>query len=139
MHRFAVSILLALALAGCGQEGSDTSAPTSTPTSTPQGVLVSGRVHAGPVCPVEQEPPDPACADRPVEDAVLVIEGAAGEEYGRVATGVDGSFVIILPPGVYTFVPQPVEGLLGTAPPFAVTVASMPVSGLDVAYDTGIR
>ena len=40
----------------------------------------------------------------------------------------------------YTLTPQPVNGLLGTAPPLKFTVSATGSSvGLDVTYDTGIR
>lgn len=131
------TLLLLLLVAACGDAA--TGDTTTTPTSTPQGLAVSGWVHAGPTCPVVQTPPDPACDDRPVGDAVIVIEDASGAEVARVATGVDGTFLITLPPGIYTFVPQSVEGLLGTAPEQGVVVVDAAVTGLDFAYDTGIR
>ena len=37
-----------------------------------------GVAVAGPVCPVERVPPDPACAARPVADATIVIRDASG-------------------------------------------------------------
>ncbi|HSG77958.1 MAG TPA: hypothetical protein VLD62_00130 [Acidimicrobiia bacterium] len=108
-------------------------------TSTPPGFVVSGYVHAGPVCPVERTPPDPACADRPVEDAVIEVETADGTWVARIQTGEDGTFSVVLPPAAYTFSPQPVEGLMGTAPEAEVVVIDADLAGVDIAYDTGIR
>ena len=96
-------------------------------------------MHAGPTCPVVGDPPDPACDDRPVEDAVLLVEDASGALVARIQTGEDGTFHVVLPEGTYHLVPQPVEGLLGTAPAQDLVVADGPVDGIDVAYDTGIR
>ena len=39
---------------------------------------VQGKATAGPTCPVERNPPDPQCAERPVAGAVLVFTNAAG-------------------------------------------------------------
>lgn len=101
---------------------------------------MSGRVTAGPTCPVERNPPDPACADRTVAGARLVIRDAAGNDVAELTSGPDGSFSARLGPGAYELVPQPVTGLLGTAPQvsFRVDAGSDPAP-LEVTYDTGIR
>jgi hypothetical protein len=123
-------------LGGCTAPpgGSGPSVPAS-----PNALGVSGAVHAGPTCPVAQ-PGDPACADRPVSGAVLVVTTAAGAEVARATSAADGTFSVALAPGDYILVPQPVSGLMGTAPsiPFHVVVAGPPPA-LDVSYDTGIR
>lgn len=129
-------LTLVVLFGGCGDAPGTA---TTSPTSTPQGFLVSGYVHAGPVCPVAQNPPDPACDDRPVSDAILLVEDPSGDLVSTITTGVDGTFVVILPSGSYTLVPQAVEGLMGTAPPVDVEVVDGPVGGVDIAYDTGIR
>ena len=59
---------------------------------------VGGRVHAGPVCPVEQ-PGDPACAPRSVAGATLVVRAADGSEVARFTTDASGLYRIELPPG----------------------------------------
>lgn len=101
---------------------------------------IGGIVTSGPTCPVVTDPPDPDCADRPVAGAVLVIQDPAGAEVARVSSGADGRFWVELGPGAYRVVPQPVEGLMGTAEPMEVQVgAGEPVIELAVAYDTGIR
>jgi len=105
------------------------------------GVLgVSGRVLAGPTCPVMRIPPDPNCADRPVAGAVLVVTDDSGHEVARATSSSTGDFSIALPAGHYVLTPQPVAGLMGTAPPVDFTIApSGPPITFDVAYDTGIR
>lgn len=100
---------------------------------------VGGHVVAGPVCPVETVPPDPNCAPRPVEGAILQIRDAEGRGVAMVVSDAAGSFALTLPPGDYVLVGLPVEGLIGTPEPltFAVELGS-PVE-LTVEYDTGIR
>lgn len=100
---------------------------------------VRGLVIAGPVCPVEQNPPDPGCAPRPVEGAVLIVRGEDGAEAGRAQTDGRGFFELALDPGSYTLEPQPVEGLMGTAAPVSFTVEDGTSTPLTVEYDTGIR
>jgi len=114
-------------------------APASQPTVGPAEVEVSGVVQAGPVCPVERQPPDPACADRPVAGATLLVT-KNGDEVTRTPSAADGTFELRLAPGEYELVPQPVQGLMGTAQPIALTLRTgEPLPPLVVAYDTGIR
>ena len=99
-----------------------------------------GTVTSGPVCPVLSDPPDPACADRPVAGAVIVVSVRDGFEVMRITTGADGAYDVALGPGVYTLTPQPVEGLLGTPGPQVVRLEpGAGVATVDFAYDTGIR
>ena len=43
------------------------------------------------------------------------------------------------PQGTYFVEPQPVDGLLGTAPAFAFSVVAGETVDINVDYDTGIR
>jgi len=131
LSRFAlVAIVVAVLTAACA---------TARTTGATEEYPVTGYVHAGPVCPVERNPPDPACADRPVGGAVLLVVDKQGKDISEIRTDPEGKFDVLLPSGTYTLVPQPVEGLLGTASAidFAVDPSGSPE--LDVAYDTGIR
>jgi len=105
----------------------------------PDATGVRGTVSAGPTCPVEREPPDPACAERPVAGAVLVFTDAAGLEVARVTSAADGTFTVELPPGDYHVSARPVEGLMGTPGPMDVEVEAGQPTELQVSYDTGIR
>ena len=129
-----IALLVGVTLLACGGQngGGET-------TTTVARFAVSGYVHAGPVCPVETTPPDPSCADRPVPDAVILVRDAAGSIVAEARTAADGTFSVDLPPGSYTLIPQPVDGLMGTGEELGVVVVGGPVPGLDVAYDTGIR
>ena len=137
--------VLALALilfvtASCAGASTDAS-PTPLPSSSGAGQKtgIGGVATAGPVCPVEKNPPDPACAPRPVDGAVLVFNDAAGTEIARTTTAADGTFFTELPPGPYVVTAQPTKGLLGTPGPQSVTVPDGAIVRLDLAYDTGIR
>lgn len=101
-------------------------------------MTVTGYVHAGPMCPVESVPPDPGCADRPVDNAVILVWNSAGVTIAEPRTAADGSFSVALSPGEYLFIPQPVDGLMGVAAEQTVIVGDTPVT-VDFAYDTGIR
>lgn len=123
-----IGVLFLAALVGC-------TAPVPSPASAIQVTAV-----AGPTCPVVSDPPDPDCDDRLVEGAEIVVQDEAGAQVARITTDADGTATVNLPPGRYVLVPQPVEGLMGTAPSVSVIL----VSGVDaepvvIAYDTGIR
>ncbi|MGZ9275620.1 MAG: hypothetical protein ACXW4L_00720 [Candidatus Limnocylindrales bacterium] len=94
---------------------------------------------AGPVCAVEQMPPDPACAPRPVGGATIAIRDARGEEVKRISLDVAGSAFVELPPGEYEVVGGEVEGLMGVPEPQHATVSEGAATTVDLAYDTGIR
>jgi hypothetical protein len=106
----------------------------------PDATGVRGTVTAGPTCPVERDPPDPACAARPVAGAVLVFTDVNGTEVARATSAADGSFMLELAPGAYHLVAEPVEGLMGTPEPMDLeVVAGAPLTELQLSYDTGIR
>lgn len=69
-----------------------------------------------------------------------MVVDANGEEAARTASAADGTFALALPPGRYRIVPQPVQGLMGTASALDVAVGIGEDPGeLTIAYDTGIR
>jgi hypothetical protein len=100
---------------------------------------VSVTVVAGPVCPVQADPPDPDCAPRPVANATIVIRDMSGAEVARLTTNAAGQASAELPAGGYVLEPQPVEGLMGTAPTTEVTVEADRITAVQLEYDTGIR
>ena len=117
--------LLVLVSAACGRPPQDT-------------VSVSGVALAGPVCPVETNPPDPACAPRPVVGAVVAAVSDSGERV-EATTGPEGEFSFELAPGQYEVVAEPAAGLMETPGPLEVEVGSGPVDLGVLLYDTGIR
>jgi hypothetical protein len=123
-------LIVVLALAACAV------VPRGSPPITSG---VRGTVTAGPACPVEREPPDPACAERPVAGSVLVFTDAGGLEVARVTSAADGTFTVELAPGAYHVSAEPVEGLMGTPGPMVVEVEAGQRTELQVSYDTGIR
>jgi hypothetical protein len=94
---------------------------------------------AGPTCPVETVPPDPACAPRPVGGATIVIQDAQGNEVAKVST--DPSGVVFVPLSAGAYLVRGIDtGTLPTAPePQKVVVEAGQVAAVVLAYDTGIR
>lgn len=121
-------------------EAGDPVPPDAWPSPIGAGKTgIRGLATAGPVCPVERVPPDPACAPRSVAGAKVVIRDVSGTEVATAVTGSDGAFFVELQPGDYLVEPQPVEGLLGTAAQQSVSVGDGAVTAVQLDYDTGIR
>ena len=123
--------LLLLVVAACGAGGPGRSLVAGT------GIAITAT--AGPVCPVERVPPDPAGAAGPVADATILVVAAEGNPVATVATGADGTVLVAVPAGTYVLQPQAVTGMMGGAQPVNVTVADGAATPAAVSYDTGIR
>jgi hypothetical protein len=128
--RFVWLALGALILAAC--------TPSASP-ATAAGVI-EVRAVAGPVCPVETVPPDPACEPRPVAGAPVFVMPADGRDVvvAQGTTDEDGLVRLDVAPGAYIVIGGEVVGLMGQPSPTPVTVGSTPVS-ITITYDTGIR
>lgn len=110
-----------------------------TACASPAGTItVSVVVVAGPVCAVVTDPPDPACADRPVEGAELVVVDRNGRTVVTARSDTAGRVSLALEPGSYVVRPKPVAGLIGT-PDEIPLVVDRSTAPLTIGYDTGIR
>jgi hypothetical protein len=130
MSRAVAFVLVLLTVTACTGADDDVGRPSGT-------IVVTAT--AGPTCPVETDPPSPECAPRAVAGAEMVVTDVSGAEVARAVTGEDGTVTIGVPAGTMTVTPQPVEGLLGTAPETTVEVAAGETVAVAAAYDTGIR
>jgi hypothetical protein len=116
--------------------------PAPTPTPVPAG---TGELRvtalAGPVCPVEQEPPDPACAPRTVPGAPIFVQPADGRDILVAQARADGDGVAVfdLPAGDYLVLGGDVEGLMGRPDPMVVSVVADDSVSVELTWDTGIR
>jgi FAD dependent oxidoreductase len=129
-------------LLACGSAGTSlvsSPSPVISPAGGPP--KVTGTISAGPVCPVEQSPPDPQCAPRPVAGAVVVVTDASGQEVGRATSALDGSYqLFVTETGTVLITALPVAGLARPPAPVSVTLAfPSATERLDLQYDTGIR
>ncbi len=112
---------------------------TAPSGSAPAAVSVSGSALAGPVCPVERLPPDPACAPRPVEGADISVVDVNGEQVALVTTDANGASAFDVVPGTYRLVAMPVAGLIGTPAPLELNVGPAGATDIVLEFDTGIR
>ena len=133
-------VLLGILLLGCTSPGGSSGpSPIVSPAGPPPSV--SGAVTAGPVCPVERNPPDPSCAPRPVLGAVIEAVDADGHPVARATTAADGSYQLnVGETGTFAITAQPVEGFMRAPAPETVTLAVPGATErVDLEYDTGIR
>jgi hypothetical protein len=96
---------------------------------------------AGPVCPVETNPPDPSCAPRPVANAPIVVTPAGGGDdvVAEGTTDAAGRLTLAVPIGDYLVTAGAVEGLVAAPEPVVVSVLANLATEVPIAYDTGIR
>lgn len=111
--------------------------PAGTGVTTGTGIHIT--TAAGPVCPVEKFPPDPACAPKPVPNASILIADASGHQQATVTTDASGQAAAELPPGMYTVTAQGAAGFMRGPEPQQVTVEDGHVTEVTLTYDTGIR
>ena len=133
-------VLVGIVLLGCtSPSGSSGPSPIVSPAGPPPSV--TGVVTAGPVCPVERNPPDPSCAPRPVAGAVIEAVDAGGHAVAQATTAADGSYLLTIgETGTFTITGQPVAGFMRAPEPVSVTLASPGTTErVDLEYDTGIR
>ena len=134
------TLATAVVLAGCLAPDTPTSGTPGQGTSGPVGVL---EIHAvaGPTCPVERQPPDPACQPRPVSGARVVVTPADGREIAVAQGTTDerGVLVLELAAGQYLVGASQVEGFFGAPLAVLADVTAGRTTSVLLAYDTGIR
>lgn len=134
------TLVMAMALAGCLAPDTPASGTPGQRTSGPVGVLEIHTV-AGPTCPVERQPPDPACQPRPVSGARVVVTPGDGREIavGQGTTDDRGVLVLEMAAGQYLVGASPAEGLFGAPQSVPANVIAGRTTSVLLAYETGIR
>jgi hypothetical protein len=99
---------------------------------------IEGVVTIGPTCPVEKNPPDPNCADKPYK-ADLEVSTKAGKLVKRFSSGVDGKFKVSLPAGEYVVNNDSSSSILPRMAPVSVVVKSGQFTKINIGFDSGIR
>ncbi|MFO1532566.1 MAG: hypothetical protein ABR562_02535 [Thermoplasmatota archaeon] len=101
---------------------------------------IQGHVLVGPTCPVQHDPPQPGCDDRPLQTRLVAADAESGKAAAEFSSGADGSYKVTLAPGTYV-VRQP-DGAATPptcAPTEPVTVRAGAYATLNVSCDSGIR
>ena len=100
---------------------------------------IRGTIMLGPTCPVERDPPDPNCADKPYKTQVAIYR-ASDLAHAIVQTQSDaqGKFETSLPPGQYS-VGVGERTSMPSCPSTAVAVAPDVYTSVVINCDSGIR
>ena len=77
----------------------DNIATTTPTTSTTSGI--TGIVLLGPTCPVMRNPPDPQCADKPYQTALVVTIPDGTRVIAQFNSDTNGKFKVNIPAGEY--------------------------------------
>lgn len=121
--------------------------PVATPgtqaTRQPPAGLgtISGRISAGPACPVAGAPICGPGESGVAGITVKVLSGSGRAPVASVFSAADGSFTIDLPPGTYTINidPRPTPPSFTKDVPMQVVVAAGRVTTVNIVIDSGVR
>ncbi|OGG57627.1 hypothetical protein A2765_00175 [Candidatus Kaiserbacteria bacterium RIFCSPHIGHO2_01_FULL_56_24] len=122
------------------------SATTTPPTGGGGGGIlpynsgIQGVVMAGPTCPVERDPPDPACADKPIQTNIWISRKITPQQViATTYSDANGAFQILLPPGDYVIQAGPSGVPLPRCGDTSATVGASGYTVVAISCDTGIR
>jgi hypothetical protein len=104
--------------------------------------FLEGTVTIGPICPVETDPPNPACqptAETYKAYPIDVFSLNGKTKLTQLSPALDGSYNCELPPGNYTVVMERPSGIGGSNLPQNISITSKEKTLLIINIDTGIR
>jgi hypothetical protein len=111
-----------------------------TNAGTVSGSGIEGIVLLGPTCPVEKNPPEPQCADKPYKTNLDITSVSGTQIVKEFSSGANGKFKIDLPPGEYAIQSAASSNaLFPRCATSAVTVAAGSYTNITINCDTGIR
>ena len=100
---------------------------------------IRGSVTLGPTCPVEKNPPDPQCADKPYSASLVVTTADGSRAIKNFQSTASGTFSVDLPAGQYTIESSPGNILPRCSSNGIVIVKSNTYTQANISCDTGIR
>ncbi len=98
-----------------------------------------GTVMLGPTCPVERDPPDPECADKPYQTQLVVTSADGSKIIKESGSDASGKFYIELPPGEYALRSAAAGNILPYCQSPTFTIHANGSTEVTVSCDTGIR
>lgn len=130
MNRSAFAALLLVAVwSGCV-----TDAPGEELTSG-----IKGRVWVGPTCPVERNPPEPGCEDRPLSTRLAVMTPDLKRRVTEFTSAENGTFRVAVPPGAYVLRSAKENASPPTCSTDTIHVTKDNYTEVRVDCDSGIR
>ncbi|MHB8604653.1 MAG: hypothetical protein ACYDCK_05305 [Thermoplasmatota archaeon] len=103
------------------------------------GSGIAGVAMVGPTCPVERNPPDPNCADRPYRGNLTVTSADGSIAVKTFSTDADGRFNVTLAAGTYAIRSENPNGLPRCASNGTIAVRASAWTTANVSCDSGIR
>jgi hypothetical protein len=104
---------------------------------------LEGTISIGPICPVEKNPPDPACqptAETYKAYPVSIFSSDGIRKITQLEPSLDGTFTSELNPGKYLIVLETANKYIGGSNlPVVVTIVSREKTQISINIDTGIR
>ena len=120
-----------------------TPAPTPNPTPISLNSGIQGTITTGPTCPVQRIPPDPSCANKPLQATASVQTADGAKTVTSFTSALDGTFKVTLQPGTYlihvTDSPHLSYPMAAANAQQIVTVEANKFTTVDLVIDTGIR
>ncbi len=109
------------------------------PASASGSGTVEGKVLLGPTCPVERDPPDPKCADRPYAVSLVLTSPDGARVIREFRSNANGEFAISVPAGTYAIRSAVAANILPYCAAESFTVRKGATAQVAVSCDTGIR
>jgi hypothetical protein len=100
---------------------------------------ISGTVLLGPTCPVQREPPDPQCEDKPYSTSLVVTTVDGARVIASFTSDSNGSFRVAVPPGEYAIRSAAAANIRPYCSGGPVMVRASGYATTTVQCDTGIR
>lgn len=98
-----------------------------------------GHAMLGPTCPVQRDPPDPSCSDKPYVGTLVALNASDPRvPVATFQTGPDGAYNVTLAPGLYRLETPAGQNLPRCGAPTTMVTADH-YTLLDVQCDSGIR
>ncbi len=113
--------------------------PTTTPRPSPTSGIM-GTVLLGPTCPVERDPPDPQCADKPYQASLVVTTPDGARIIAKFSSDTAGKFKVSVPPGTYAIRSADTNTIYPRCSSTGdIIVKANAFTNIPVSCDTGIR
>ena len=125
--------------AGCGGSAESTDVLAREDGAASSGTI-RGIVLQGPICPVEQDPPDPNCADRPYSTSLVLTSADQATVIKEFASDTLGKFAVAAAAGEYAIRSAAAANVLPyCASDVTISVSAGATVEVTVHCDTGIR
>jgi hypothetical protein len=101
---------------------------------------IKGIAMLGPMCPVQKNPPDPKCADRPYKTNLIITSRPPSQIVKSFSSGTDGRFSVDLPPGEYAISSADTASIFShCSSQGSIKVENNKYADVTINCDTGIR